>query len=214
MDKCCTNCGKSKLLAEFSQDRKRSDGLSLYCRTCRRDVRKRYYAANKEKVLARNDAWRIVNQKRVNARQRRRSRAHAVEEKARTYRWREENRARYNALARKWRANNKSKVAETNRRQRVKNPQQKLEHNAKRRARKMAANAEIVYRREVHRRDGGCCYLCGNSVAFKDMHADHDIPLSRGGAHTQDNVRCACASCNLRKKDKTAVEFLQLVGGV
>jgi 5-methylcytosine-specific restriction endonuclease McrA len=28
---------------------------------------------------------------------------------------------------------------------------------------------------------------------------EHVIPLSKGGTHTKDNVRCSCRACNLNK---------------
>jgi len=32
-----------------------------------------------------------------------------------------------------------------------------------------------------------------------DIHWDHVQPLSKGGAHTVDNLRPACSPCNIRK---------------
>lgn len=51
-------------------------------------------------------------------------------------------------------------------------------------------------KREVWARDGGCCVLCG---ASDDLHFDHEIPFSKGGASTTENVRILCARHNLRK---------------
>ena len=41
-------------------------------------------------------------------------------------------------------------------------------------------------------------------------HVDHIIPLSKGGAHHQDNLRIVTAKVNLQKKDKIFPEL----GGV
>ena len=51
-------------------------------------------------------------------------------------------------------------------------------------------------KRKVWARDEGRCVLCG---ANDDLHFDHEIPFSKGGASTIENVRVLCASCNLRK---------------
>jgi 5-methylcytosine-specific restriction endonuclease McrA len=51
----------------------------------------------------------------------------------------------------------------------------------------------------VWERDGGICHICGDSVSFYRMHVDHFVPLSRGGAHSYDNVRAAHADCNVWK---------------
>jgi 5-methylcytosine-specific restriction endonuclease McrA len=51
--------------------------------------------------------------------------------------------------------------------------------------------------------EGRCAYCreCG------PLHADHRIPLSRGGTNTIDNILPACVRCNLRKAKMTEEEF-------
>jgi len=52
----------------------------------------------------------------------------------------------------------------------------------------------------VWERDGGRCVACG---AKDELHFDHDIPYSKGGASiTIDNVKILCARHNLTKSDK------------
>jgi hypothetical protein len=51
----------------------------------------------------------------------------------------------------------------------------------------------------VWHRDGGRCVLCGSSL---DIHYDHDVPFSKGGANTEENIRLLCATCNLKKRDR------------
>ncbi len=53
---------------------------------------------------------------------------------------------------------------------------------------------------EVWKRDGGKCVICG---ATKELHFDHVIPYSKGGASiTAENVQLLCARHNLEKHDK------------
>jgi hypothetical protein len=54
-------------------------------------------------------------------------------------------------------------------------------------------------KRHVWNRDNGRCVLCGSS---EDIHFDHDIPFSRGGSSTVENIRLLCARCNLSKSAK------------
>lgn len=55
-------------------------------------------------------------------------------------------------------------------------------------------------KREVWKRDGGKCVLCGSD---HNLHYDHDIPFSRGGSSiVAENVRLLCAKHNLSKSDK------------
>ena len=54
-------------------------------------------------------------------------------------------------------------------------------------------------KREVWARDGGRCLLCG---ASDDLHFDHEVPFSLGGASNVANVRLLCARHNLSKGAK------------
>ncbi len=47
------------------------------------------------------------------------------------------------------------------------------------------------------------CHYCGDPA----QHVDHYIPLARGGAHTLDNLRPACAPCNRSKGSKLPTEW-------
>jgi hypothetical protein len=54
-------------------------------------------------------------------------------------------------------------------------------------------------KRIVWTRDHGRCVICGSN---RRIHYDHDIPFSKGGSNTVDNIRILCEKCNLRKSDK------------
>jgi len=41
---------------------------------------------------------------------------------------------------------------------------------------------------------------------------DHLIPLSLGGSHTYENVKCACLRCNCKKSSDAANDQLLLIG--
>lgn len=82
--------------------------------------------------------------------------------------------------------------------------------NARRRGR-MKSNGPFhnVDPDSVFGREGWQCYLCGCDVykwngrlLMNTATLDHVIPLAKGGSHTLDNLRCACAECNSLKQDK------------
>ncbi len=80
----------------------------------------------------------------------------------------------------------------------------------RKRARMAGVAYEPVDRAAVFMRDGWRCQICGCRTPAKlrgTMHdkaptLDHRIPVSRGGAHTYDNVQCACRRCNSLKSDR------------
>jgi 5-methylcytosine-specific restriction endonuclease McrA len=55
---------------------------------------------------------------------------------------------------------------------------------------------------EVLMRDGFVCHICGNDVEPDDVHFDHAIPLSKGGAHATYNVFVSHSRCNMKKSNK------------
>lgn len=53
----------------------------------------------------------------------------------------------------------------------------------------------------AYHKQGGKCAMCGAAKDFKDMHADHIIPWSKGGKTVQDNCQMLCIPCNEKKKN-------------
>lgn len=51
----------------------------------------------------------------------------------------------------------------------------------------------------VYSRDGGRCVYCGST---ENLHLDHIIPFSRGGATNVENLQLLCQKCNLEKSNK------------
>jgi hypothetical protein len=68
-------------------------------------------------------------------------------------------------------------------------------------------------RRFVLFREKRCTYCMNYGDESKgpdghSWHVDHDIPESRGGPSSLDNLVLSCRSCNLLKGTKTGEEFL------
>ena len=66
----------------------------------------------------------------------------------------------------------------------------------------------------VFERDGWICGICAEPVDRTLAHPnprsaslDHLVPLSRGGAHTYDNVRATHLTCNLKKGVRIGVPY-------
>jgi 5-methylcytosine-specific restriction protein A len=47
------------------------------------------------------------------------------------------------------------------------------------------------------------CPICQNSLYFGDyIHADHIIPIAKGGKDSIENIQITHANCNLKKGSK------------
>ncbi len=110
----------------------------------------------------------------------------------------------------------KQKDFENSRKWRESNPLKFREYGHRRRARMAAAQVGKVSYDKILARDGMHCYLCNSGIADGDLSFDHVIPLIRGGAHSEDNVRTAHKSCNFRKNSRLLSEirdpWLRLAG--
>lgn len=80
-------------------------------------------------------------------------------------------------------------------------------HGQARYSRKKQAFVETVCPKSVYSDQQGICYICGEHRLFSAMHLDHVVPISKGGKHSRDNCKIACAACNLKKGAKTLEEL-------
>ena len=55
------------------------------------------------------------------------------------------------------------------------------------------------------------CRFCLSFFGIKDIAADHEIPLIRGGSQGLDNIGYPCTPCNQRKGAMTPTEYLALL---
>lgn len=55
--KRCTKCGETKPLDAFHRNKRKPDGLEIYCKPCRKEQAARLYADNKDRINARNRSY-------------------------------------------------------------------------------------------------------------------------------------------------------------
>jgi hypothetical protein len=64
-------------------------------------------------------------------------------------------------------------------------------------------------RRDIFDRSGGKCHYCQAALTLDGKwHIEHKMPRALFGGSEQANLVASCVSCNLRKKDKTDMEFM------
>ena len=97
----------------------------------------------------------------------------------------------------------RERMLERHRKWSTANPEVGRENASRRRARIGATETEKVDFAAIIERDGMVCHICGDDIPdMSDLHFDHVIPLSKGGAHSYDNIKPSHAACNLRKGAK------------
>lgn len=222
--KVCSKC-KRELLAtpEYFTWDKKQDRPASWCHECNRASVKRWRDAHLEESRAKALQWQRDNPDKVNERSRRyrannpekrretvsryaETNAEKIREKDRRYRAECADKVRESN--RHWVVRNRDKVNATARRYQARNREKAYERNRIRRARELnapgtftKADLDLQYQSQ-----NGLCWWCGKQLNG-EYHADHMIPLARGGTNWPNNIVCACPSCNLQKHDKLPHEW-------
>ena len=183
-----------------------------YCPSCRSEYNRRYKAARREQISAYNKAW---HQRNLDAK-----RAYALAYYYANHEARVEYDRRYKAEHAdqirerdriKWIAN-ADRLRAFNRRYKAANPEANRAREMKRRGIKAAAICEhgpkcvdATFLKAIYASE---CIYCGQPAE----HADHFIPLARGGLHCVENIVPACAACNSAKSHRDPAEWMESLG--
>ncbi len=218
--KTCTKCKQNKPATPefFNRDSGQTSGLRPDCKECRAAYSRRYFEANRDKILAQNKVWQEANPERYNASIRRWQEANPDKVKAAHQRTVAKHRGQINAQSRAYRWAHIEEMREYDRQYSKANREKK--RNDQRRYREQDPNRYRAYCHNYRAQKGnggkgvsaediksqydtqsGRCFWCSLLVG-DSYHVDHVIPLSRGGLHQPDNIVIACPSCNMRKHDK------------
>ncbi len=119
---------------------------------------------------------------------------------------------------RQYHVDNRDKKIENTRQWRLSNPEKSRELNNRVRVLKYGVESNFRPWMESYfrTRQQGRCFYCGKMMVRncsryspRKENLEHLIPFSRGGAHSWDNTVLACFGCNMKKRNKTAEEFIQ-----
>ena len=147
----------------------------------------------------------------VESPQRRWAKLHPDRIRAASRRWYHRNlegqRTRNRAKNGKFRAKSDPKAVRKYKREWCRKNHHRMAHyEGVRRALKKGAAINLAQMKEwiasVKSKPKAICYYCGRSVSTKGIHLDHIVPLSKGGAHSVENLCVACPHCNCSKRDK------------
>lgn len=214
----CVDCGQTfPLTKEFFRLQKDKSGRYYFqhrCVGCRRAKERAYY----EEIdgASKMSQWRKENPDKVHAAKARYAARHPDKVKAMKQRERRKNNEGYKRRGREYyhRDIETKRVKSLNNwYNRVeKNPEIIAETNHRRRARKLANGGSFTATelRALYISQQGKCWYCQAELG-DTYHADHFMPLSKGGTNDIGNIRLACPGCNLSKNNKMPWEFGRLL---
>jgi len=176
--KTCRICGESHDLSFYYKDRANKDGHRNECKNCSKKKGRKYYLANRERCKA---------------------------ETKRRYR---ENREAAIEYAKQWRQKNPDKCREYHKRYAEKYAEKEKvrasNKQAKRNALKKKNGVFKVRYKDLAKIYAMPCTYCGQRG---NIHADHVVPIARGGVHGVGNLQPLCESCNTSKANKYMIEW-------
>ena len=175
---------ESKTTAWRKNNPEKAAALKKAYRERQRQADAAYYARNSERVIARQLAHDKANVERVRENQ---------------ARWRQVNSTAVREYMAKWRKDN---------------PELCLTYHRNRRSRIVGngGKASPGIADKLWKLQKGRCACCRVLLATTKVHVDHRTPLARGGTGDDSNLQLLCARCNLQKKARCPVEFMQSKG--
>lgn len=216
--KICTKCGEEKDHSAFWKHKTTADGLRPDCKDCvnaRRRERRRRNQERDEPKVKRTEKYcsdcsttkPISEFYRDEASPDKHNYICKSCQAKRQKDWRERNREQIRERKREYYEENKEWIKEYVKEWRRENGKG-TEYWQKRRAWKLNAPKSDLTDEQWEEVLDAYDHSCAYCSSTEDITQDHLIPLSRGGSHTITNVIPACRSCNARKGDSTALEYL------
>lgn len=210
----CRDCSR-KTLAEWkskNRDKVKAHKASDYQKNA--DKYKEYHAAyrakNSERIGYINAAYRLANPEKTKANKAKWYRDNFQRIRLIKSEYRTKNKERQRAWYAEWREQNREYLRQYNRTYQRENKDRRRVHHQNRRARIEASGGKLSVgiASKLKKLQRGKCACCGKPLG-SDFHLDHIIPLALGGPHCDSNIQLLRGSCNLKKRAKHPVDYMQ-----
>jgi 5-methylcytosine-specific restriction endonuclease McrA len=202
--KFCKKCGIIKDITEFYRSSKKRDGHASACKKCQNAVNKAYKIKNEEKIMTYQENYRKEHKEKMSSYFKERYEATRDEQLEYRKQHYASNKEQYAKSAKNYYISNKETILNSVKAWAKIIKNKRNEYKRRRRALKRNSIVENFSLEEVFNKYGNQCFYC----KMKNFeHLDHFVPLSKGGAHTLENVRPSCAECNMKKHTLMPDEF-------
>lgn len=162
-------------------------------------VKAEYQKENKGHIREHGIAYRAENSERIKKAKALYYEANKERERERSAAYREIHSKEINARGAQYKRENPEKVRIRNRNR----YEQKRGNGGK-------LSLGIIFR--LLKIQGNKCAICKVNLKKTGHHLDHIVPVSRGGKNSDANVQITCPKCNLEKRDKDPIVFMQSMG--
>lgn len=220
--KVCKKCGKEKLLDDFElradTHKYRSD-----CKVCRKAYIEEYQASHREQIAQRKREYADAHYEHLQRYQHEWYMAHREDQ---LQKCKERQIAKCEHLQRyyhdhylahreehlqkghEYHASHQAQIRLRYQEYYALNQQDYVERARCRRVMQRGATIGEVNYERILERDGAWCYICERAILpDQELHFDHVIPITRGGAHVEENIKPTHKVCNLRKYTRLLSEM-------
>lgn len=233
----CKKCGEHKPVSEFYKQKQRKDGISFYCKFCKKLAVKEWREKDVDRARALDRISRALRSEQISEDRRKRYAANPEKYRKQKADWTAANPVKTKDSRSRYYSKNRDKIRCRQAEYYAKNIEKRRAYNeatkekrkeyrslycvqnkdkfriytSNRRAKTKHEKISIDIRDRLFKLQKGKCACCGLPLG-DDYHIDHIMPLALGGSNTDDNIQLLRAECNLQKSSKHPVDFMQQRG--